>query len=187
MNYNDPEFFRNALTQAATTMHSRADILKILPFSEWESISFNTGLLSKDYKSSLVERVKGLKKPLIYFFEMPDSSKNEEIVGRVRQYKSLSDSRATVKIPKEGEHEADSNILYVGSTGKDFHSRLSQHLGFSGPTTYSLQLNYWAKELGLSLILHLMELPKESHPFRYDIEEALAVQMKPLVGKRGSN
>ena len=121
---------------------------------------------------------------------MKDSSRNQIIVERNRQYKQLHNSdvgestkRACVKVHQTIDEET--KVLYVGSVGKQFHGRVRQHLGFAGKGTYALQLVHWGTKLDLRLSLHWVEFDEDR--LRYYVEDALASKMHPLVGKRGAN
>lgn len=194
MDYTQKSYFDDALQGAAERLISKANGLSHQQFTDWKSQALNISSLHGADADRIVSNLKSVKKPVIYFFQFKDKPNNKPIVNRIRDYKENGNSdtgkkenRSCVKVRNDSDTEFDTKVLYVGSTGSGFHGRVKQHLGFGPKGTYALQLVHWAKNLDLQLTLYWMELHTESHDFRYDIEDALAEQMKPLVGKRGTN
>lgn len=75
--------------------------------------------------------------------------------------------------------------LYVGTT-KVMARALERHLGYSGETSYSLQLAHWAPRFGLELELvcakYRSGLPQEVYKA---LEDTLCSQLRPMFARKG--
>lgn len=79
---------------------------------------------------------------------------------------------------------ADTTTLYVGKVKSKFWWRLITHFGFyKVHRTQGLQLFYWAKELGLKIDVTVYEFNDEMANYMPIIENAVARDLKPLIGK----
>lgn len=119
------------------------------------------------------------KNPVIYKFTVVEGSDSASILERFIKRKAKEKARAYCKA------NLVSNTLYVGSS-LNLESRLQQHFGYSGRTTYSMQLIHWL-QVGDIETLHLSVwklagLPKLTVQA---LEDYLWDQERPLLGKRG--
>jgi hypothetical protein len=108
----------------------------------------------------------------------------EDAYERVRS-KNL-DNRAYARLNKDSRK--DKNCLYVGSvTGTGgLGARLNQHLGFGARATYALHLETWCKELeGLEIATHIHRCTPGDKIVVRALEDHLASQLSPLMGRRG--
>lgn len=117
--------------------------------------------------------------PAIYVFEITSNHKASEIVNSIR---NINIERPIPAIRKKIFE--DSKILYVGKVVECFWGRLIQHLGFhKHKNSQGLQLFYWAKELKLELSITVLEFESNSKDLMPLFENALAKELKPILGK----
>lgn len=126
--------------------------------------------------------------PVLYYFKIKNETK--EILKKVINLKKFKITSGKYKaLPKINNLEANnvSNILYVGKTNSNFISRFKYHLGLGSSKTYSLQLLHWACELNLELVLYysIMSLPKNEIKYLEQLESALHLSLKPVLGRAG--
>ena len=74
-----------------------------------------------------------------------------------------------------------------GKTNSNFISRFKYHLGLGSSKTYALQLLHWACQLDMILELHysIVSLPKEEIKYLEQLESALHLSLKPILGRSG--
>lgn len=102
----------------------------------------------------------------------------------------LTETKKTLASFKERTKRACSKInkpicktLYVGSSTTGFKTRLKQHLGYGGGSTYALHLCHWF-EGKIRITAHEYDEPKQVIQL---IEDALSNRLKPMFGKMGGN
>ena len=107
---------------------------------------------------------------------------------------SLHDSFQEAKVNAVGgrrysrlnSSECNSMTLYVGSSNS-LKSRITQHLGYSYPATYSLHMKYWP---GLEDCIVRLEVLQYSAEIDTEVlqalEDALWDMSQPLFGRRGA-
>lgn len=149
---------------------------------KWEKpLKLDCGNLEGLRSGKEVEYLKSKRSfPCIYFFKILGNISPKNVVERLIDYKKESDATCPKIDPKRS---LNSKFLYCGSKKKDIHGRFKQHLGFSSSSTFALHLNHWTKNSGIKLEFHYALLDKEQIDFTELIESALAVKLKPLVGK----
>jgi hypothetical protein len=79
------------------------------------------------------------------------------------------------------------DCLYVGTSRKTIN-RLSEHLGFGNDQTYSLHLGKWASVLEGGVEIRILEFEIDDprrHLLTY-LEDALARELRPMLGRRGN-
>ena len=132
--------------------------------------------------------LENIKCPVIYIYEIVDTSIKSELLDRIAKFRSKDKkdengkdlTRSTSKIPKDAKTNT-TNVLYVGSVEKDIHLRTKQHLGFGNPHTFALQLNHWAKN-DWGFKFYYIEVTNKQ--ILTDIEAQISKELNPLVGKR---
>jgi len=167
---------KNSLQKKADDLAEKA---KNLPSIEikWE----NPIILNCDQMdASIVPDFKNNKdNPSIYFFKITNKISSEKVVKTLKEYKATKKHAC----PKIDDRSLDSIYLYCGSIKKDLHKRLKEHLGFGSETTYALHLKHWTEGLGLTLEFNYAWLDKKYIDYTELVESALAMELKPLVGK----
>lgn len=120
--------------------------------------------------------------PTIYWFEIiSDCSLNlKDELNKFRKENS------SIKVPPTNKKECSENILYVGKVRNKFSRRISQHLGYGSPGTWSLQLKHWTIGLSteLNLRLNYIQLSEDINDITLAIlEDCIAKKLKPILGK----
>ena len=135
---------------------------------------------SEKHKTMFTE-LRELIGPCLYYFEITSNNLTPEIINKIKEYSNTENSKS---IPAIKKTIAESKILYVGKVKRHFWGRLIQHLGYyKVPRTQGLQLFYWAKELNLNLKLTVFEFEPEMINLMEILENELAKQLKPILGK----
>ncbi len=83
-------------------------------------------------------------------------------------------------------HNGHQGVLYVGSS-KTIGARIKQHLGYSYPATYSLQIDAWKDGLDGGVRLEILRFVAgtPTHVLQA-VEDALWALLKPAFGRQGS-
>lgn len=146
--------------------------------AELEDYNISDITKSKKFRE-LFDQLKEYKGPSIYVFEVISNHNANEIIDSIKNSKIERPIPAIRKKIFE-----DSKILYVGKVVECFWGRLIQHLGFhEHKNSQGLQLFYWAKELKLELNITIFEFETASKDLMSLFENALAKELKPILGK----
>lgn len=78
-----------------------------------------------------------------------------------------------------------SRCLYVGKSEKAAE-RLRQHLIEAHPSTFAVHLNYWPSDLPGNLIVRVVGVANLQSALLPFIEDQMASETPPILGKRGS-
>lgn len=120
--------------------------------------------------------------PILYWFEIVSETESKAVIDSLSRYKKDVKIRTTPALKTKVNY--DSKILYVGKVKNGFWGRLIQHLGYyKGKETQGLQLYHWAKGLGLTLKVNVLEFDENMADLMPIIEYAFAKHFQPLVGK----
>ncbi|MDX6183209.1 hypothetical protein SGQ44_17755 [Flavobacterium sp. Fl-77] len=135
---------------------------------------------SEKYRSMFTE-LKEMTGPCLYYFEITSDNLTSEIISKIKDYSSTENSKS---IPAIKSKIQESKILYVGKVKRHFWGRLIQHLGYyKVDRTQGLQLFHWSKELNLNMKLTVLEFEPEMINLMEVLENELAKQLKPILGK----
>ncbi len=142
---------------------------------------YNINDITKSSKfNALFDELKAMHNgPALYVFEITSNHRANKIVD------SIKNTKIERPIPAILEKIFDeSKILYIGKVVEYFWGRLIQHLGFhKHKNSQGLQLYYWAKELKLELSITVLEFETNSKDLMSLFENALAKELKPILGK----
>jgi hypothetical protein len=182
MNNHIKEIAKNAMLPLQIVSINGAKKIKEFHFSCAELEDFNNIDITKSEKySDVFDEMKDMTGPCAYFFELETDHLSADIIASIRKY---SESENSKSIPAIKKTIPESKILYVGKVKRHFFGRFIQHLGFYKVNrTQGLQLFYWAKELGIELKLTILEFEPEMINLMEVIENDLAKQLKPILGK----
>lgn len=148
--------------------------------SELEDYNLSNITNSEKHNKMFTE-LRELVGPCLYYFEIISDNLTSEIVNKIKEYSNTENSKS---IPAIKKTIVESKILYVGKVKRHFWGRLIQHLGYYKVNrTQGLQLFYWAKELNLNLKLTVFEFEPEMINLMEVLENELAKQLKPILGK----
>lgn len=182
MNEKIKEFSLNAILPLVNVSEKGAKQIYQFDIDCFEMKDYNFVNVLKDSDfSDIFDVITNISGPCLYYFEILSDHSAEEIVKRVMEYKVTQDSKAVPAI-KKNFHK--SRVLYVGKVKKGICGRLVQHLGYykvSG--TQGLQLFYWTKGTNVSLKMNILEFEKEMADYMGVLENKLAKELKPILGK----
>lgn len=129
----------------------------------------------------LFDDIKQITGPALYYFEILSDHSPSVIVSNLRAYSATENSKA---VPATKKNIAESKVLYVGKVKRNMWGRLVQHLGFYPVRlTQGLQLYYWGKALSLRVKLTVLEFEPDMINLMGVLENELAAQLKPILGK----
>jgi hypothetical protein len=117
----------------------------------------------------------------IYVIKIPECQIN--LVARL--IVKLEHARETAKdFCRINKEHALTNTLYVGRSQK-LRSRLKQHLGEEGHTTYAMHLQRWATEFDIQASISYMKFNGVEDLLVQAIEDGLWESLKPAFGRKG--
>ena len=123
----------------------------------------------------------------IYSFHLTHLESRDEFLRCFEQAKTGRLENLAYPRFNKNSSELSSDCLYVGTSRKT-PKRLTEHLGFGDHRTYSLHLGRWAADMkgGVQIRIHPFELESgKLHLLTY-LEDALADDLKPMLGRRGN-
>lgn len=167
-----------ALNQLADHVGSAVPAKRIF----WEAdFSDLTGRDKDEFRTELASRFPA-KCPTLYSIALGSSVDCElawHLLNVAKSEKRLA--RAYCRVPPF----ANSHIMYVGSSQKLPH-RILEHLGFGSKSTYALNLAHWASELVGTFTVDAQVYDEVTPEVLCALEDQLAVEVRPLFGRRGS-
>ena len=123
----------------------------------------------------------------IYSLHLTDHESCDEFLRCFE--KAKTDRLKNLAYPRVNKNvtEASSYCLYVGTSRKTA-KRLAEHLGFGYDRTYSLHLGKWATSLsgGVEIRIYPFELESSKFHLLTYLEDALAKNLEPILGRRGN-
>jgi hypothetical protein len=181
----------NLGVQAASRMREIADQLGgISPCRASMHFQFgfqDLGKLPEKDLANALRDIGGRKRQSIYSFHLDSTAKREEFLSVFESSKLKKLGNLAYPRINKGLDELSTDCLYVG-TSRDTEKRLKEHLGFGDNRTYALHLAKWATSLagGIQLSVHPFELSEDKLHLLPYLEDALAAELKPLLGRRGN-
>lgn len=162
-----------------------------------DSIVINQTFFDKDYlnEKNITEtipefkEIKEIKQPVLYWFELESSDKNQQIREKIECYreplkKDFSHPNYRYTSAYKKSYCSDTKILYVGKVQTGFWGRLVTHLGYNQSNTVAgMQLFHWydPREFG-ELKLHYITFDKDMKYLVTVLEKQLAKKFQPLIG-----
>jgi hypothetical protein len=132
--------------------------------------------------SEKFDKLKSMTGPVVYWFEFVSEVDSYALVELFKEYKDKPGRKAIPALKVQPSH--GTTVLYVGKVKTQFWGRVIQHLGFyKVQGTQGLQLYHWARPLGLKLKVHALEFEPEMENLMPIIENGVAAELKPLLGK----
>jgi NDP-sugar pyrophosphorylase family protein len=146
---------------------------------------------------SIVEELKKIHSPCLYWFETETIEESKEIFSLIENYRERSKLEGR-KIPAKNNYFKENNylpnkIIYVGKrhVGIRKHDQLTNiagriiiHFGYyAAGSTQGLQLANWSRKYNGKLFLKVLPLPKEADTYLELLEKLLAKKLKPLCGR----
>lgn len=96
----------------------------------------------------------------------------------------VSERRAFARVNKR-KRNLGSRCLYVGKSEKAAE-RLRQHLVEAHPATFAIHLKYWPNDIPGNLIVKVIAVSDAQSVLLPFIEDQMASEMPPILGRRGS-
>ncbi|MFL9838295.1 hypothetical protein ABS768_12340 [Flavobacterium sp. ST-75] len=139
-------------------------------------------------KSKLNSITANFSPPLIYTIDITDSYKLQELL---KKYQNRPHGLKTSKFNYRNKEVPVQNTLYVGSTIKNFYSRLKQHLGLIGKNLYSMHLSRWDEQMIYTIKVTVYKIKNIKDPeiiITQNIVEVIEQQiwdkLQPVFGKK---
>lgn len=151
----------------------------------FNDIYFTNDIRKSDELKDIFDELKQIKNPVLYWFEIDDSTINaEKIRSLYNEHRTKKSNRAISSFKKE--YDRNSKTLYVGKVKSGFWGRIITHLGYSTSTkTAGLQLFHWfntSEELS-ELKLNYIIFEREMEDLISILELDLARELKPILGR----
>ncbi len=168
-----------------------ADTIKaIKPVGSLISANFNFDELTVGGEKLILERLANAvddKKVSIYSFHLGSTANRKEFLNKFESAKAnrsggLAYPRLNRPLP-----ELSDDCLYVG-TSRQTKKRLAEHLGYGSDKTYALHLGKWTEGLvgGVEVRIHEYDLADDLRSMLTHLEDALARDLRPMLGRRGN-
>lgn len=183
----------NLIARTAASLRNLADQLEqgtlidpvewIIPMSDIGSERMH------DHCDAIAARL-GKKHLAVYAICFDDDVPLERVYAVVDGNKALNktlpvhERRAFARVNKR-KGCLDSRCLYVGKSEKA-SERLRQHLIEAHPATFAIHLKYWPKDIPGNLIVRVIGVAGIQSVLLPFIEDQMASEMPPILGKRGS-
>jgi len=181
------------LLRSAATLRGFADRIEggaLLRTLEWTIPMADIGTDRMEAHCNAIAEAVGRRQHAIYVIgfddEVPLERVYEVVDGHKAQNKLLpaQERRAFARVNKR-KGCLGSRCLYVGVSEKVV-TRLRQHLIEAHPSTFAIHMKYWPSDIAGNLVVKLYRItnvPSVLVPF---IEDQLAREMPPILGRRGS-
>ena len=143
------------------------------------------GLRAHAAHNTVFDQIAAIKGPVVYVFEIISEHSSETVRAAAQSYKGKK-LRTMPAFQKESKVDYTSRVLYVGKVKikAGFLARVFQHLGFWGAEkTQGMQLCHYTRGLNLKLELTVFEFEADMADLLPLLEQAVASQLKPLLGK----
>jgi len=190
---NDKSAPRNLIARTAETLRGLADQLEageLFDPIEWIIPMAHIGTESMQAHCNEIEDRLGKKHLAVYAVCFDDAVPLERI------HKVVDDNKAKNKALPVQERRAfarvnkrkgclDSRCLYVGKSEK-VAERLRQHLIEAHPATYAIHLKHWPNDIPGNLVVKVIGVAGVASMMLPFIEDQMAKEMPPILGKRGS-
>ncbi|WP_108810325.1 hypothetical protein [Sphingorhabdus sp. Alg231-15] len=138
--------------------------------------------ISKKFKDDLSKNFQS-----IYSFHLDSMDGREKFLDAIDHAKETKLDGLAYPRRNKLNSDSPSDCFYVGTSRNTFE-RLKGHLGFGAKSTYSLHLKCWASRLtgGFEIVVHKFDLDDEQLHLLTYIEDDLAREVQPMLGRRGN-
>ncbi|CAM4275901.1 hypothetical protein [Flavobacterium terrigena] len=187
MKINSSEIINNS-KKSLVNLATQLDTVEILAFHEFilHSTDFRNMTIFKE-----VIKLPKTTSPIIYTIEMLDIEIKNNLIKKFIDFSPINKTKNFEKVrhSKHNDNVLDSKFLYVGSSITDFSSRLKNHLGLKGHTTYALHLSKWDENMTYNIKIKMYEI-KHINDSEINrnlveiIEQQIWDTLKPVFGKR---
>ena len=183
-------FLKNKIENAINTLKLSAINEKKINTMDIGKAFFNDIYFTNDIRKSddlkeIFDELKQIKNPVLYWFEIDDSTINAEKIRTLyNEHRTKKSNRAISSFKKD--YDRNSKTLYVGKVKSGFWGRIITHLGYNTSSqTAGLQLFHWfntTEELS-KLKLNYIIFEREMEDLISILELDLARELKPILGR----
>ena len=178
-------------TIAADHIDAIGDIVRgIKPTRELVSLSFKFSELTVEGKCSVLDRLSDTcdeRCVSIYSIHLDATANRLEFLHKFENAKTLRLGGLAYPRLNRPPPELSDDCLYVGTSRKT-HKRLAEHLGYGNDKTYALHLGKWTDALvgGIEIGVNEYDLSYDHRGHLTHLEDALARDLRPMLGRRGN-
>ena len=190
---NDEAALPNLIARTASSLRNLADQLEqgtLIDPVEWVIPMADIGSDRMDAHCDAIAGRLGKRHLAVYAIcfddDVPLERVYEIVDGNKAKNKTLPvhERRAFARVNKR-KGCLGSRCLYVGKSEKAAE-RLRQHLTEANPATFAIHLNYWPNDISGNLIVKVIGVEGVQSVLLPFIEDQMASEMPPILGKRGS-
>lgn len=190
---SDESALPNLIARTATSLRTLADQLEqgtLIDPVEWVIPMADIGSDRMNVHCDAIAARLGKKHLAVYAIcfddDVPLDRVYEVVDGNKAKNKTLPvhERRAFARVNKR-RGCLGSRCLYVGKSEKAAE-RLRQHLTEANLATFAIHLNYWPKDIPGNLIVKVIGVAGVQSILLPFIEDQMASEMPPILGKRGS-
>ncbi len=183
----------NLIARTATSLRDLAEQLEqgtLIDPVEWVIPMADIGTDRMDAHCDAIAARLGKKHLAVYAICFDDAVPLERVYevvdGKKAENKTLpvDQRRAFARVNKR-KGCLGSRCLYVGQSEKAA-GRLRQHLVEAHPATFAIHLKYWPNDIPGNLIVKVIGVAGVQSMLLPFIEDQMAREMPPILGKRGS-
>lgn len=152
----------------------------------FNSIYFDHDIRDSEQLKGVFDKLKLIKKPVLYWFEIDETKINAEQVRSLYIEHLAKKTNRAISSYKKKLPDENSKTLYVGKVKTGFWGRLITHLGYhKSNQTAGLQLFHWYNIAeGLPVLkLNYIIFEREMEDLISVLELDLARELKPILGR----
>lgn len=181
------------ISRTAESLREMADKLdqgSILGQFEWVIPMSDIGSEQMNLHCDAIAERLGKKHLAVYAICFDDTVPLDRVYdvvdGNKARNKTLpaAERRAFARVNKR-KRNVGSRCLYIGKSEKAAE-RIRQHLTEAHPATFAIHLNYWPNDIPGNLIVQVIGVSDVQSVLVPFIEDQLASEMSPILGRRGS-
>lgn len=181
------------ISRTAVSLRDMADQLDqrtLLAQFEWVIPMSDIGSARMDEHCDAIAERLGKRQMAVYAIcfdeDVPLDRVYDVVDGNKARNKSLpaAERRAFARVNKR-KRNIGSRCLYIGQSEKAAE-RIRQHLTEAHPATFAIHLNYWPNDIPGNLIVQVIGVSDAQRVLVPFIEDQLASEMSPILGRRGS-
>lgn len=181
------------ISRTAESLREMADKLdqgSILGQFEWVIPMSDIGSERMEQHCDAIAERLGKKHLAVYAICFDDAVPLDRVYdvvdGNKARNKTLpaAERRAFARVNKR-KRNVGSRCLYIGKSEKAAE-RIRQHLTEAHPATFAIHLNYWPNDIPGNLIVRVIGVSDVQSVLVPFIEDQLASEMLPILGRRGS-
>lgn len=176
---------QRAAKQLRTTAE-RAEAIGSATHSYWTLTCSEIGEIATNGLAENIAKEIGKGCRSIYAFSLSDECRPDEVRAAIEAARAEKRKERAFARVNDADLCADSRCLYVGSS-LTTAKRFREHLGLGWKGTYAMHLGWWIGDLAgavrLDVYRYGADTPDDMLPV---LEDQLARELRPMLGRRGS-